>query len=144
MKLSVSLPDDDVEYLDEYARVQRLESRSAALHKAVRLLRASELGGAYEDVEPQTLVLVFDRAVDASAFDGSVVFVNDDVSSGILWSGNGGFEQPTAETLRIALLPVAVADPGPVTLTTAGPTGIVAVDDGEPWAGVNALPLPFP
>lgn len=49
MKLSVSLPDDDVEYLDEYARVQRLESRSAALHKAVRLLRASELGSAYED-----------------------------------------------------------------------------------------------
>lgn len=49
MKLSVSLPDDDVEYLDEYARVQRLGSRSAALHKAVRLLRASELGTAYED-----------------------------------------------------------------------------------------------
>jgi Arc/MetJ-type ribon-helix-helix transcriptional regulator len=49
MKLSVSLPDEDVEYLDEYARAQRLESRSAALHKAVRLLRASELGSAYED-----------------------------------------------------------------------------------------------
>lgn len=49
MKLSVSLPDADVEYLDEYARAQRLESRSAALHKAVRLLRASELGSAYED-----------------------------------------------------------------------------------------------
>ena len=49
MKLSVSLPDDDVQYLDEYARAQRLESRSAALHKAVRLLRASELGSAYED-----------------------------------------------------------------------------------------------
>ena len=49
MKLSVSLPEDDVEYLDEYARTQRLESRSAALRKAVRLLRASELGSAYED-----------------------------------------------------------------------------------------------
>jgi|TARA_R100000306_G_scaffold59433_1_gene58458 Arc/MetJ-type ribon-helix-helix transcriptional regulator len=49
MKLSVSLPDDDVEYLDEYARAQRLESRSAALRKAIRLLRASELGSAYED-----------------------------------------------------------------------------------------------
>ena len=48
MKLSVSLPVDDVEYLDEYARAQRLGSRSAALHKAVRLLRASELGRAYE------------------------------------------------------------------------------------------------
>lgn len=49
MKLSVSLPDEDVEYLDAYARSQGLESRSAALHKAVRLLRASELGPAYED-----------------------------------------------------------------------------------------------
>jgi Arc/MetJ-type ribon-helix-helix transcriptional regulator len=49
MKLSVSLPDEDVEYLDAYAETQGLESRSAALHKAVRLLRASELGPAYED-----------------------------------------------------------------------------------------------
>ncbi len=49
MKLSVSLPVDDVEYLDEYVRTQGLASRSAALQKAVRLLRASELGAAYED-----------------------------------------------------------------------------------------------
>lgn len=49
MKLSVSLPDDDVEYLDSYARSQGLDSRSAAVQKAVRLLRASELGAAYED-----------------------------------------------------------------------------------------------
>jgi Arc/MetJ-type ribon-helix-helix transcriptional regulator len=49
MKLSVSLPDEDVEYLDAYAQTQGLESRSAALRKAVRLLRASELGAAYED-----------------------------------------------------------------------------------------------
>ena len=49
MKLSVSLPDEDVEYLDTYAANQGLESRSAALRKAVRLLRASELGSAYED-----------------------------------------------------------------------------------------------
>lgn len=48
MKVSVSLPDDDVEYLDAYARERGLESRSAAVHKAVRLLRASELGAAYE------------------------------------------------------------------------------------------------
>jgi Arc/MetJ-type ribon-helix-helix transcriptional regulator len=49
MKLSVSLPAEDVEYLDAYAATQGLESRSAALQKAVRLLRASELGAAYED-----------------------------------------------------------------------------------------------
>ena len=49
MKVSVSLPDDDVDFLDEYARTQGFASRSAVVHKAVRLLRAVELGDAYED-----------------------------------------------------------------------------------------------
>ncbi|CAN5653559.1 type II toxin-antitoxin system antitoxin MazE9 [soil metagenome] len=48
MKVSVSLPGADIEFLDDYARQQGLQSRSAALHKAVRLLRAAELGGDYE------------------------------------------------------------------------------------------------
>jgi Arc/MetJ-type ribon-helix-helix transcriptional regulator len=49
MKLSVSLPDEDVDFLDAYAQTQGFASRSAVVHKAVRLLRASELGPAYED-----------------------------------------------------------------------------------------------
>lgn len=49
MKLSVSLPGEDVEFLDAYADAQGFASRSAVVHKAVRLLRASELGAAYED-----------------------------------------------------------------------------------------------
>jgi len=48
MKVSVSLPDEDVAFLDSYATSQGISSRSAALHKAVRLLRASELGPDYE------------------------------------------------------------------------------------------------
>lgn len=48
MKVSVSLPGDDVRFLDEYAKEQGLDSRSAALHKAVRLLRAADLGSDYE------------------------------------------------------------------------------------------------
>jgi Arc/MetJ-type ribon-helix-helix transcriptional regulator len=48
MKVSVSLPDDDVEYLDDYAQTRGLASRSAVLHRAIRLLRSSELGGDYE------------------------------------------------------------------------------------------------
>jgi Arc/MetJ-type ribon-helix-helix transcriptional regulator len=48
MKVSVSLPNDDVAFLDAYAREQGLDSRSAALHRAVRLLRAAELPAAYE------------------------------------------------------------------------------------------------
>lgn len=49
MKVSVSLPDEDVEFLDEYARTQGYQSRSAVVHKAVRLLRSAELGGAYAE-----------------------------------------------------------------------------------------------
>ncbi len=42
MKVSVSLPGEDVQFLDEYAKEQGLESRS------VRLLRTAELRGTYE------------------------------------------------------------------------------------------------
>jgi len=49
MKVSISLPDDDVEFLDAYAESQGIESRSAVVHKAVRMLRVSELGEAYEE-----------------------------------------------------------------------------------------------
>ena len=49
MKLSVSLPDEDVEFLDAYAKAEGFASRSAVLHRAVRLLRAAELGPAYEE-----------------------------------------------------------------------------------------------
>jgi Arc/MetJ-type ribon-helix-helix transcriptional regulator len=49
MKLSVSLPDEDVEFLDRYARAEGYQSRSAVVHRAVRLLRTAELGGDYID-----------------------------------------------------------------------------------------------
>jgi Arc/MetJ-type ribon-helix-helix transcriptional regulator len=43
MKLSVSLSEEDVAVLDEYARTAGLTSRSAALQHAVRLLRHDDL-----------------------------------------------------------------------------------------------------
>lgn len=49
MKLSVSLPDDDVAFLDGFARSRGMASRSAALHRAVELLRAQELEPAYAE-----------------------------------------------------------------------------------------------
>ena len=48
MKLSVSLPAEDVAILDEFARTTGLASRSAALHHAVRMLRLPELEQDYE------------------------------------------------------------------------------------------------
>jgi len=49
MKVSVSLPEDVVAYLDAYAEQEGLPSRSAALHRAVRLLRSSTLAVEYAD-----------------------------------------------------------------------------------------------
>ena len=49
MKLSVSLPDDEVNFLDRYSELHGVGSRSAVLLKAIRLLRISELGSAYAE-----------------------------------------------------------------------------------------------
>ncbi|MCL1593410.1 MAG: ribbon-helix-helix domain-containing protein [Actinomycetia bacterium] len=47
MKISISLPDDDVQFLDEYAKAQGITSRSAAVHTAIRMLKSSKLGDSY-------------------------------------------------------------------------------------------------
>jgi Arc/MetJ-type ribon-helix-helix transcriptional regulator len=49
MKVSVSLPEEDVVFVDQYAKQEGYDSRSAVIQKAVRLLRASRLGAAYEE-----------------------------------------------------------------------------------------------
>ncbi|HZD24258.1 MAG TPA: ribbon-helix-helix domain-containing protein [Acidimicrobiia bacterium] len=49
MKISVSLPDEDIEFLDSYARSEGYESRSAVVHTAVQMLHSSRLGDAYAD-----------------------------------------------------------------------------------------------
>ncbi len=46
MKVSVSLPDDDVQFLDAFA-AERGATRSAVLQQAVALMRSRQLGTAY-------------------------------------------------------------------------------------------------
>ncbi len=70
MKVSVSLPDEDVDFLDAYASSQGFASRSAVVHKAVRLLRASELGPAYEDAWQQWAAAGEAEAWEPTASDG--------------------------------------------------------------------------
>ena len=48
MKVSVSLPEGDLDFVDAYAKAQGIPSRSAVLHEAIRLLRMSNLEAAYE------------------------------------------------------------------------------------------------
>lgn len=47
MKLSVSLPEDDVSFVDAYAARTGGGSRSAVLHRAIDLLRTADLESAY-------------------------------------------------------------------------------------------------
>lgn len=70
MKLSISLPDEDVEFLDAYAEAQGIPSRSAVMHKAVRLLRASGLGAAYEAAWDEWAASGDAAAWEATAADG--------------------------------------------------------------------------
>ncbi|GAA6525876.1 ribbon-helix-helix domain-containing protein [Intrasporangium sp. DVR] len=47
MKLSISLPEEDVAVLDRYARAAGIPSRSAAIQRAIRLLGQPDLDDAY-------------------------------------------------------------------------------------------------
>ncbi len=47
MKLSISLPEEDIAALDRYARKAGISSRSAAIQRAIRLLAQPELDDAY-------------------------------------------------------------------------------------------------
>ena len=67
MKVSVSLPEEDVEFLDSYAQARGIDTRSAAVHQAVGLLRAAQLGDAYEDAWAS-----WGSSDDAEAWDSAV------------------------------------------------------------------------
>ena len=72
MKVSVSLPDDDIVFLDEYAQRQGYPSRSAVVHRAVRLLRATELGASYEAAWDEWSRAQDDEGGNAVSGDGLV------------------------------------------------------------------------
>jgi Arc/MetJ-type ribon-helix-helix transcriptional regulator len=67
VKLSVSLSDDDVALLDEYARASGLRSRSAALQHAIRLLRQSGLDSDYAAAWEE-----WESSGERAAWDGTV------------------------------------------------------------------------
>ena len=66
MKLSVSLPDEDVAYLDSYAAQEGLPSRSAAVHRAVRLLPSATLGAECAEAWDE-----WEAAGEVPAWDGT-------------------------------------------------------------------------
>lgn len=67
MKISVSLSEADVAFLDEYAKTLKIGSRSAVVQRAVRLLRASGLAPAYAEAWKE-----WEESEDADAWDSVV------------------------------------------------------------------------
>lgn len=63
MKLSVSLPDGDVAFVDEYARTHGIDSRSGVVQRALTLLRVRELSDDY--------VAAWEEWDDAAAWDAT-------------------------------------------------------------------------
>jgi Arc/MetJ-type ribon-helix-helix transcriptional regulator len=73
MKVSLSLAEEDVEFLDAYARSRGIPSRSAVVQRAVRLLRTSELDADYADAWAE-----WSKGDEAALWDATVA---DGVSS---------------------------------------------------------------
>ena len=70
MKVSVSIPESDVAFLDDYANSHGMASRSAALHKAIGLLKANELSRHYAAAFAEWARDGEDSAWDAAVADG--------------------------------------------------------------------------
>ena len=74
MKVSVSLPADDVAFLDAYAHDPGFPSRSAAVHQAVRSVRAAASSEAmtrdYEQAWSEWVATGEAAAWDPTAGDG--------------------------------------------------------------------------
>lgn len=66
MKVGVSIPDEDVAFIDEYAARTGARSRSAVLHQAVALLRSVDLEDAYAEAWRE-----WDSAEDAVLWDAT-------------------------------------------------------------------------
>lgn len=70
MKIGVSLPKPDIEFLDDYTARTGLRSRSAALHEAVRSLRDAYLEAAYLEADEEWQASGEAETWDAVAADG--------------------------------------------------------------------------
>jgi Arc/MetJ-type ribon-helix-helix transcriptional regulator len=64
MKISVSLPQEDVAFVDEYAARIDADSRSAVIHAAIELLRQAQLVQEYTEAFAE-----WDASEDAALWD---------------------------------------------------------------------------
>lgn len=89
------------------------------------------------------LRLGFDRPINISALAAGQLIVNDH-DSDTQYGGQGAGVLIDPTTVDVEVFEIQAMGFPDTRLTTIGPTGIVAVDDGGTWPGVIDLLLPFP
>ena len=123
-------------------RVRR--KRRAAAPSTPTPPAALTLVSATYDIETESVVLAFDRAVDASGYDPAAITVQDGEFAAGLFVGSGPAEVVNPTTIQVFLEQIGSPTVSDVELSATALTGIVATDDGGTWAGVTNLVLPFP
>lgn len=122
------------------ARQRRVRRRRRAV--VTRPGAPLELVAAEYDANDTTLRMVFDRAVDISAIKGDAFTVADGVVHGYKFHVvSAQMDGPT--TVVATLTEFDSATKPETTLTVSEGNGIVAVDDGGTWEGINGVGLPY-
>ena len=87
--------------------------------------------------------LTFDRAVDATGIDGTQITLGVN-EFGYLYNATGAVVVLDPQTIEITCVQIGGFEGEQSVLNATALSGIVAVDDGGAWAGVNDLALPYP
>jgi hypothetical protein len=119
-------------YVKSSRRVTRKKSAAALV-----------LTAAAYDVSGPLVLLTFDRDIDIDAIDVGQFQVSDGELTMRRYLGTGAAEILGPQLVRVMLAEQAVITAGNVSMTVLAENGIIAVDDGGTWEGVNDLSLPF-
>lgn len=68
--MSISLPEDDMAFVDDYVRMTDAPSRSAVIHEAIEMLRAARLEEEYAEAWEEWEGSEDARLWDAATADG--------------------------------------------------------------------------
>ena len=91
---------------------------------------------------PTAIRLTFDRAIDVSAMDVSQVTVKDGPVTGLQFAGTGAPVAAGVNAVDVFLVDTSDYAGADVLLSATAFTGIVALDDGGTWAGVENMVVP--
>ena len=123
-----------------YRRRRRVKPRATAV---VPVERGPVLVVATFDGDGTTLALAFDRDVNFVGFEPERIVVDDAAGTGGRFVGVGIERGLRGGDFYLAMQWTGPSQGQGVTLTAGADTGIVAMDGGEPWAGADAVQLPF-